>query len=161
MAFAGRSFLDRLHVAGEFDVPSEMLTKPGIEQSISAFSQRMENNRAHRNSNKPPDRNPDVFSSLQGPVSISSGIASSPHLLFRVPGASVTLHGTYSFRDRRVHLTGMLVMAAGISHATTGWKSALLALVSPFFRRKHHPGSKIRIAVVGKPGHYHITHDQK
>jgi hypothetical protein len=155
----GKPFLERLRVAGSFDVPSEQVTNPGVRNTLSSFSRRMENNRPHRAPHQAPDTNQDVLTSLQGPASIRDGIASSSRLIFTLPGASAALHGTYSFHGDKVHLVGMLKMDAGISHATTGWKSILLKLVSPVFRRKHHEGSKIPIAVVGTPGHYHVTTD--
>lgn len=155
----GRSFFKRLQVTGSFDVPAEKITNAGTEHTLSTFSQRMENHRPHRSPNQQRDTDPDVLSSLQGPAYIRNGIASSPHLVFKMPGANAALHGTYSFLDGRVHLTGILRMDAGISHATTGWKSVVLKLVSPLFSRKHHPGSKIPIAVLGVPRHYRVTHD--
>jgi AsmA-like C-terminal region len=153
----GKPFLQRLQVTGSFDVPSERITNTGVENTLSSFSQRMENNRLHRDPNKPADTNRDALSSLRGPALIRNGIVSSPHLTFSLPGANATLHGTYALGSGDIHLTGMLRMDAGISHATTGWKSVLLKLISPFFRREDHSGSKIPIAVTGSPGHYKVA----
>jgi len=152
----GKPFLKRLQVTGSFDVPSERITNTGLENTISSFSRRMQNNRPDRDRSKPPDANHDALSSLKGPAFIRDGIASSPELAFTLPGANATLHGTYALSSGEVHLTGMLRMDAGISHATTGWKSVLLKLVSPFFRRENHSGSKIPIAITGSPGHYKV-----
>ena len=154
----GAPFLQRLRVIGAFDVPAETVTNPGMKRTLSSFSRRMENNRPDRNSNQPLDTSQDALSSLQGPVTIRDGIAASPRLVFLLPGARAILHGTYSFRGDHVDLAGTLKMDAGISHIATGWKSVALKVLSPFFSRKDHPGSKLSIAVIGVPGHYKITH---
>ena len=100
-----------------------------------------------------------VFSSLSGPANIRNGVVSTPGILFRVAGAHVRLHGTFRFESEEAHLTGTLKMDAPVSKATTGWKSIVLKPLDPFFRRKHRQGSKIPIAVTGKPGHYKVTQD--
>lgn len=154
----GKPFLSRLRVEGYFDIPAELLTKPRAERSISAFSRRMEHNKTAKpdpsNSASLPS---DVFSSLRGPAVIRNGVVFTPGISFQIPGAHARLHGTFDFHREVAHLTGTLKMDAGISHSTTGWKSILLKPLSPFFRRRHKPGSEIPIAILGNPGHYRIS----
>ena len=49
-------------------------------------------------------------------------------------------------------------MESDISHVTTGFKSALLKPLAPFFK-KHNAGAVIPIAVTGGPDGYKITQD--
>jgi hypothetical protein len=154
----GKPFLSRLRVEGYFDVPAEQLAHPRAERSLSAFSQRMEHNKPKGdNSSDPPSPRSDVFSSLRGPATIRDGVVFTPGVTFRLPGAHARLHGTFRFQREAAHLSGTLKMDAGISHATTGWKSILLKPLSLFFRRKRKAGSQIPIEIVGERGHYHIS----
>ena len=167
---SGKPFLQRLSVEGQFHLPGAKDTNPQVERSISAFSAREQNPGAKADPNplSVPSSDPhanqaaapaEVLSSLAGPVTIRQGVIATPALLFQIPGAHVHLHGTYNLNDESVHLLGNLKMDAGISHATTGWKSVLIKPLSPFFKRKHHPGSEIPIAVTGTPGHYRVVQD--
>lgn len=97
-----------------------------------------------------------MLSSLQGPVKIENGVATTSRLQFRVPGAETTLAGTYRFHDNAVHLTGNLMMDTDISHTATGFKSFLLKPLAPFFKKKN-AGAVIPIAVTGLPGHYQVS----
>jgi hypothetical protein len=162
----GKPFLQRLRVDGQFNLPAARATNPQIENGISAFSMREHDASAKSGVDPPSDPSADqtsghddVLSSLGGPVTIQNGVIATQSLLFQVPGAHVRLHGTFNLNDRSVHLIGTLKMDSGISYATTGWKSVLLKPLSPFFKRKHHPGSEIPIAVMGAPGHYKVTQD--
>jgi hypothetical protein len=167
---AGKPFLQRLRVEGQFDLPGAKDTDARVERSLSAFSARQQNPSAKADANPlsaqspdPPSnqapRQTDVLSSLAGPITIRQGVIATPGLRFQVPGAHVQLHGTFSLNDESVHLLGNLKMDAGISHATTGWKSVLIKPFSPFFKRKRRAGSEIPIAVTGKPGRYRVTQD--
>lgn len=164
----GKPFLQRLRVTGSFDLPSALAVKADVEQSLSSFSAREQNNapgakgKPQDASHQPAGQNagePDVLSSLAGPVTIRNGIIATPDLLFAIPGAHVRLSGTFNLDSEAVHLTGTLKMDADISHATTGWKSVLMKAFSPFFKRKQHSGSQIPIAVLGTPNHYRVVQD--
>lgn len=163
---AGRPFLQRLRLSGRFDLPAGEATDPQMERSLSAFSAREQQGRSRADADPHTSHAsagaadpPDVLSSLQGPVTIRNGIMATQELLFHVPGAHVRLHGDFNLNNEAVHLTGSLKMESSISHATTGWKSVLLKPLAALFKRKHHAGSQIPIAVTGTPGHYRVTQD--
>jgi len=140
-------------------VPAEKITDRDTEKSLSAFSQRAQGKQKNTGLEQDPNEPPpgtDVLSSLEGPTKIENGIASTPHLRFRVPGAEATLAGTYRFHDDAVHLTGNLKMDTDISHTATGFKSFLLKPLAPFFKKKN-AGAVIPIAVTGLPGHYKVS----
>src|ERR1019366_7185467 len=100
----------------------------------------------------------DVLSSLKGQVRIRNGEVSTQRLTFEMPGAAADLKGTYAFHTGEVHLSGDLRMDADISHAATGFKSALLKPLAPFFKRKK-AGADVPIAVTGVPHQYMIGQD--
>lgn len=100
----------------------------------------------------------DVLSSLNGPVAIRNGIASSQRLTFTVAGAEADLKGTFNFHSETVHLLGNLRMEKDVSHTATGFKSWLLKPLAPFFKKKN-AGAVLPIAVTGGPGHYSVSQD--
>ena len=156
----GRHFLQRLHVKGAFDVPGERVTDPKTEHSLSAFSQRAQMKQDSPSTEDIGDRlvspSGNTLSSLNGPTQIENGIASSKHVTFRIPGAQADLSGTFNVHTKVVHLVGNMRMETDISHTTTGFKSFLLKLVAPFFKKKRL-GAVVPIAVTGGPGHYQVT----
>jgi len=155
----GDGFIARLRVNGTFNVPAERISDRDTEKSLSAFSQRAQGKQKNTGLAADPNAPPpgtDVLSSMEGPTSIENGVASTPHLRFRVPGAEATLAGTYRFHDEAVHLTGKLKMDTDISHTATGFKSFLLKPLAPFFKKKN-AGAVIPIAVTGLPGHYKVS----
>jgi len=57
-----------------------------------------------------------------------------PKLTFDVPGAMCS-QGHYALRREMLAFTGVLYIDAKISETTTGWRSLLLKVVDPFFRK--------------------------
>ena len=151
-------FLQRLQVDGGFAVPAERLTNESDAKSLTAFSERARAVAPKDAVKNDPEQQTDAFSSLKGPAQIRDGIASSPHLVFQIPGADATLSGTFNFRNRKVHLTGLMAMQSDFSHVTTGWKSALLKPIAPLMRKKDE-GAVVPIAVTGGPGKYKVGLD--
>jgi hypothetical protein len=154
----GEGFLRRLRMDGGFNVPTDMVTVPSAEKTLSAFS-----DRAQKPS--PPVRNAnddssatDVVSAVQGYANITNGVISTRHLTFDIPGATTDLRGTFDLHTTDVHLLGKLRMQRNISHAVTGFKSILLKPLIPFFRG-HKAGAVIPIAVTGTSGHYKVSQD--
>lgn len=145
----GVGFLERLTLAGAFDVPAERLTKRSTEEKLSAFSERARGgNMNTKQVVQAGDGEADVVSSLQGPVSIRKGVATTEGLTFAVPGAEAKLNGWYDLKTTEVHLLGVVKMEAGLSHVTTGFKSLLLTPLNPFFKGKKS-GAVIPIAITG------------
>ncbi len=147
----GVKFLQRLHMNGAFNIPSERFTNEKVEQKLSKFSRRAQGRKA---SNDQPVE--DVSSSLGGDVVIRDGIASARRLDFQVPGAGVRLNGVFSLRNGDARFLGDLHMASDISHVTTGFKSWLLKPFAPFFRRRGS-GAIIPIAVTSSHHKYRVA----
>jgi hypothetical protein len=155
----GVKFMQRLAVDGGFSVPAERMTNHAAEKSLTAFSARAQGADDDKGDAGNPDTAAaDVVSSLEGQVKIRNGVVSTDRLTFRVPGAAANLQGTYALHGGAVHLTGDMKMDADISHAATGFKSALLKPLAPFFKRKK-AGAVVAIAVTGAPGEYKVGQD--
>lgn len=152
----GVKFLDRLRMDGGFEVPAQRITNFSVEKKLTAFSARAQGaGSIEREAGNPQDAAADVVSSLAGRATIRHGVLSTDRLTFEVPGAVANLKGTYNFRGGAVHLTGDMKMDADISHATTGFKSALLKPLAPFFKKKK-AGAVVPIAVTGVPHQYKV-----
>jgi hypothetical protein len=147
----GATFFQRLTLNGTFDIPSQRLTDPATEQSLSAFSQR-----AQGLPNPSPADTTDVLSSLDGDVAIRNGVAHTSRLILQFPGASILVAGTFDLHSSAVAMQGNLRMQSDISHVTTGFKSFLLKPLAPFFRHKP-AGAVVPIAISGVPQHYKIN----
>jgi hypothetical protein len=76
-----------------------------------------------------------VASEFEGSFKLGRGRLSIPSVTFDVPGAVVQMGGSYSMRAETIDFTGELHMDAKISQTVTGFKSWLLKLADPLFRR--------------------------
>ncbi len=83
-----------------------------------------------------PENPATVVSNLKGHVVVQDGIATLSNLSFSIPGAFARMHGTYSLIDYRVDLHGTLITRGKVSKATSGFKSVLVAAISPLFKRR-------------------------
>lgn len=144
----GISFLQRLRVDVVFAAPAEIATNATTEKKLSTFSAR-----AQKHDETP---NADAVSSLEGAAHIRDGVVSSPNLTFKVAGAQAKLAGTFNLHNEDVNLAGNVTMEAGISHAVTGFKSALLKPFDPLFK-KGGAGAVVPVRVSGGPGQYKVT----
>jgi AsmA-like C-terminal region len=158
----GLKFLQRLRVDGAFEAPAERLTNQATEQKLSAFSQRAQGGKPSKLDSSSADQasnaTADVVSSLKGQAKIRDGVLSTEGIILQMPGADVDLSGSFNLRNSTVDLTGNLRMQSDISHVATGFKSALMKPLIPFFK-KNKAGAVIPIAVTGGPGGYKVTQD--
>jgi hypothetical protein len=78
-----------------------------------------------------------VLSNLKGHGIATDGLATLSNVSFAIPGAKAWVHGTYGLTDYKVNLHGTLQTAGSPSKATEGFKSLMVKVVTPFFRRRH------------------------
>jgi hypothetical protein len=146
-------FFKRLRMNGAFDIPQERLTDAGTEQKLSDFSRRV---REPQPGEPAASSEGAVDSQMDAVVRVIDGVAQFTRLSFRMPGASLELHGTFGLRAQEpVDLRGDLRMQKDISHATTGWKSMLLKPLAPIFHRQH-AGAVVPVMVAGTHNHYAV-----
>jgi hypothetical protein len=156
----GLKFLQRLSVDGAFDAPAERLTNQATEQRLSAFSQRAQGAKPTKldpgSAGQSSNASEDVVSSFKAQAKIRDGVLSTQRITFQVPGVGIDLEGSFNLRNSTVNLTGNLRMQSDISHTATGFKSALMKPLIPFFK-KNKAGAVIPIAVTGGPSGYKVT----
>ena len=121
--------VDKLRLAGSFDLDSGQFRDPKVQEKLGGMSAR-----ASGEPEAPPER---VASDFEGRFKLAGGTLSLAALKFQIPGAAVHLDGTYGLRSEVLEFDGTLRMQATISEAAGGGiKSVLLKMVDPFFKKK-------------------------
>ena len=137
--------VDRLRLAGAFDLSSGQFRDPKVQEQLGGMSAR-----ASGDPGDPPER---VATEFEGKFKLADGTLSLAALKFRIPGAAVHLDGTYGLRSEALAFDGTLRMQATISEAAGGGvRSVLLKVVDPFFRKKG-AGTVLPIKVRGTREH--------
>ena len=86
-----------------------------------------------------------VTSNFAGRFALGHGVLRLPTVTFDVPGAAVQLAGQYALQQETIAFAGNLYMDAKISETVGGWKSWLLKMVDPLFRKDGRTVVPIRI----------------
>jgi len=128
--------VDKLLLDGRFAIRNGRFTNPDVQKKIVELSKRA----------SPTDPLPqNVVSDFSGRFMLGRGTLKLPIVTFDVPGAAVKLSGQYGLRAGTIEFAGDLFMDAKISQTTTGWKSLLLKMVDPLFRRQGRTVVPIKI----------------
>jgi hypothetical protein len=125
-----RDVIQKLLLAGEFDVEAAKFTDAGVQQKLSGMS-----HRARGRDPAQPAEN--VVSDLSGTFKLKDGSLSFSNLAFGLPGALVRLQGSYGLRSEAIAFAGTVRMDATISQAAGGGvRGFFLRAVDPLFRKK-------------------------
>jgi len=120
--------VDKLKLDGAFTIDEGRFTNAEVQQKINGLSRRA--------SAKEPEATPQkVASDFSGRFVLADGQLALSTLTFNVPGAIVELSGHYSLTRETLAFDGSLFMDAKVSQTTTGWKSLMLKVVDPLFRK--------------------------
>jgi hypothetical protein len=131
-----RDVVDKLKLDGAFAIGAGRFTNPAVQQKIEELSRRARGNASRKTSDTGPDaKRRDVTSDFRGRFTLGNGTLALSKLTFDVPGAIVELNGQYSLRLETLDFSGNLFMDAKVSETTTGWKSFVLKIVDPLFRK--------------------------
>jgi len=137
----GGEVLDRMELAGSFALASARFTSQTIQARIDDLSR--------RGLGRPKDEAiDDVASNMRGVFRLSGGRLAVRPLTFEVDGAQVRLAGSYGVRSERLDFGGELRLKAKVSQTQTGWKSIVLKLFDPLFRRDG-AGTVLPIRITG------------
>jgi hypothetical protein len=139
----------KLELEGEFAVESAFFPEAKVQEKVNKLSA------AGTSDKDAPEalaslREERVLSDIRGAFHLSRGVISLSAVSFSVPGAAVTLEGTYGLETEKIDLHGELRLDAELSETTTGFKSFLLKLVGPLFKRKD-AGAVVPIKIAGTP----------
>ena len=145
-------FLQRLGLKGEISLAQVSFAKPDTQHDMNAFAMRVQKDPPRGSKTHPPQ----VTATVSSPTAFREGMAYFPDIHVTLPGADAHLNGTFNLMDTRIHFTGKADLQRDISRAATGWKSALLKPLSPFFRH-NDVGAIVSIAVTGTAKHPKIA----
>jgi hypothetical protein len=89
-----------------------------------------------------------VVADFGGDFALRNGQLDLPKFQFSVEGARVALGGNYRLPTQQLDFEGALLLDAPLSRTTTGFKSLLLRVFDPLFR-KQGAGTMLPIVVSG------------
>lgn len=135
--------IDRLQLDGTFGLDGVRFTSRDVQEKIDGLS--------HRAEGDPKDHEDKVTADFSGVFHLRGGQLSLPELQFTVPGAHVSMHGSYALRNGALNFDGTAKMDATISQMTTGIKSKLLRPFDRFFSRDG-AGTVLPIEIRGTRG---------
>lgn len=131
----------RLQLDGRFSMVGAQFTNYDVQGKIASLS--------HLGRARDPDApKQNVASNFAGRFKLGGGRLALPDLTFGVPGARVELAGNYALKPETLDFRGHLLMDAKISETKRGFKSLLLKVVDPLFKRKGG-GSSVPIKITG------------
>lgn len=133
--------IDRLDLAGTFEVASARFTSEAVQKRIDEMSR--------RGQGRPKDETIDnVASNLRGTFHMKDAQMALHPLQFNVRGAEVRLEGAYDTRREWLDFKGSLRLQARASQTQTGWKSLVLKVFDPMLDDKG-AGTVLPISVTG------------
>ncbi len=136
-------FIEKVHLQGDFGIGGAQFTNPTTQSNVNKLSARSEGE-------KDVEDPESVVSDVKGHVILNHAVATFTNLSFVVPGAFVTLHGTYDLISERIDLHGKLSMDVKFSQTTTGVKSFFLKAIDPLFKKKKNKtGSVVPVKITG------------
>lgn len=120
--------VEKLRLNGRFNIERGRFTNAAVQTKIEDLSQRA-------SAKMSEERAPNVTSNFAGRFQLANGRLSLPDVIFDIPGALVQLKGDYALREQTLAFDGNLFMDAKVSQTVTGFKSLLLKLADPIFRK--------------------------
>ena len=121
-------FLKKVRLDGGFGVDAGNFSSTETQQDVDKLS-------AGARGEKMDDPET-VLTDLNGRVVLADGLARFSDLSFSVPGAQAHVQGTYDILSHKIDLHGKMRVDSNISKTTTGFKSLLLKVLDPIFKKK-------------------------
>jgi len=134
--------MERLHLAGDFDVSGARFASKDVQKKLSDLSERARGL-------DPDEHDETVASNFRAQFKLDRSVLSLRDTTFTIPGAVVQASGTYGLDTETLYFDGTVSMKATVSQAAGGGvKSALLKIIDPLFKRDH-AGAVIPIKIRG------------
>jgi AsmA-like C-terminal region len=143
---------EKLRLDGTFDLQDAKFLKSTIQGQIDQLSR--------RGQGQPKNEGIDqVVSNMQGSFQLEDQVMTFRSLAFEVPGADVSVGGSYDLLHDVLDLHGALKLDAKLSETVTGWKHWVLKPADPFFS-KNGAGTFARIKIEGssRQPHFGLDH---
>lgn len=149
------SVTEKMALKGKFEVANARFTDPKVQDKIDQLSlraqgepEKLNQQTAHLN----------IVSDLKANFILRNRLLTITGLHYKVPGADIAMHGTYTLDSNQVDFHGTARLQAKVSQMVTGWKSLLLKPVDPFFS-KNGAGTQIPISITGTRNNLHFGFD--
>jgi hypothetical protein len=152
-----RDVVEKLQLDGRFSISGGRFTNPEVQQKINEMSLRASGRLKDVNQNGGPvgtggPKIANVASDFEGRFKLADAVLALPVVAFDIPGAAVRLAGAYNLEAESLDFSGNLYMDAKVSQTVTGWKSWLLKIADPLFRKEGRTVVPLKIAGTrGKP----------
>ena len=134
------AFLKKIGLNGGFGVDAGNFSSEETQQDVDKLS-------AGARGEKMDDPET-VLPDLSGRVVLTLGVAHFSDLRFSVPGAKARMQGTYDILNHKIDLHGRMRVDSNISKTETGFKSLLLKIMDPIFKKKKK-GEVVPIHILG------------
>jgi hypothetical protein len=131
----------RIQLRGSFGIRRGQFTSDTVQDKVDELSRRGRGEPENERVNN-------VLADFGGNFSLKNGRLDLPKFQFAVEGARVALGGNYGLPTQQLDFEGALLLDAPLSKTTTGFKSLLLKIVDPLFR-KDGAGTMLPIVVSG------------
>jgi hypothetical protein len=132
---------ERIQLKGSFKIQHGQFSSDTVQDKIDELSRRGRGEPENERVNN-------VLADFGGTFALQNGRLDLPRFQFSVEGARVALGGNYGLPTQRLDFEGALLLDAPLSRTTTGFKSLLLKVVDPLFR-KNGAGTMLPIVVSG------------
>jgi hypothetical protein len=149
----------KMQLSGNFDVSQASFNSDKIQGKINLLSQLGQGHPKDPDLHvNPPQPEINVPAEVKGDFALASGRMDFSTLEFGVPGAKIDMQGIYTLDGSKFDFHGQAKLDAPPSHMTTGFKSALLKMVDPFFAKQGY-GTVVPIEVSGTKSDPHFGLD--
>ena len=118
--------LQKLVLNGTFEIDDARFASDGIQAKVNDLSQKAQGDKGA------PEQ---VVSDFNGRFAMAGGVIRFSTITFSMPGARVTLNGTFAAATQAMDFKGTVRLDAKLSELTTGMKSTFLKVIEPVFRR--------------------------
>ena len=133
--------LDRLVLSGQFQITHAWFTNSETQARIDALSRRAQGKLGDESIS-------DMRSNIRGNLRVGEANAYFSALQLTVPGAFLSLNGSYGLKSEELDFRGKLQLSSKLSQTTVGAKSVLLRALNPFFK-DGSGGSILPIKITG------------
>lgn len=141
-------FLSRLRMGGDFDVQHARFANAETETVVSRLSASAKGESKNEERGHPEA----AWGEFRGHISDFSGVAHLEHIHMQAPGITSSVEGTFELHQKLLNLHGELVTAGKLSDTTSGFKSFLLKVVKPLWK-KNGAQQTIPYEITGTPSH--------
>jgi hypothetical protein len=133
--------IDKLRLKGKVSISRARFTSDLVQDKVDELSQ--------RGQGRPKDATiDDVVSTIRTSFSMKDGALQVTDLSYLVPGANITLAGSYQFESGTLDFTGLALLQATVSQTQTGFRHFLLKPFDGLFR-KDGAGTRLVLKVSG------------